>query len=213
MGAETGSAMTTYFRVCDGVRVRFTDTTASDVTLLLLAPWPESRWAFRRIWDRLAAVGRVVASDVASLTIGGGAVHFPIEAGGALKEVIETASRTCASSTRGPTSATPSRRSRRETVSPRFTRTTSACTTSGASPSRHGSCGTTPSRTRSVICDDSCVREPTLCAVSAASGCSPQHRLSASASALTLGGRPYRRFHGDQRRSPWSTVVIARLLA
>ena len=51
MGADAGSTISTYFRVCDGVRVRFADTKAdSDVTLLLLAPWPESLWAFRRIW-------------------------------------------------------------------------------------------------------------------------------------------------------------------
>jgi hypothetical protein len=43
MSAEAGSPITTYFRVCDGVRVRFADTKAdSDVTVLLLAPWPES---------------------------------------------------------------------------------------------------------------------------------------------------------------------------
>ena len=144
------SAITTYFRVCDGVRVRFADTKAdSDVTVLMLAPWPESLWAFRRIWDRVSAAGRVVAIDmpgfghsdgrpeliapdasgaflaqlidewglgaphvvgpdvgtaaalfltakaperVTSLTIGGGAVRFPIEAGGALKEIIEAPS-------------------------------------------------------------------------------------------------------------------------
>ena len=32
--------------------------------MLLLAPWPESLWAFRRIWDRVSAVGRVVAIDL-----------------------------------------------------------------------------------------------------------------------------------------------------
>jgi pimeloyl-ACP methyl ester carboxylesterase len=147
---QAASPITTYFRVCDGVRVRFADTRAdSDVTMLLLAPWPESLWAFRRIWDRLSAVGRVVAIDlpgfghsdgrpeliapdaageflarlidewglgaphvvgpdvgtaaalflaaktperVTSLTVGGGAVRFPIEAGGALKDVIEAPS-------------------------------------------------------------------------------------------------------------------------
>jgi pimeloyl-ACP methyl ester carboxylesterase len=61
----TGASITTYFRVCDGVRVRYADTTAdSDVTMLLLAPWPESLWAFRRIWDRLSEAGRVVAIDL-----------------------------------------------------------------------------------------------------------------------------------------------------
>jgi pimeloyl-ACP methyl ester carboxylesterase len=144
------SAITTYFRVCDGARVRFADTKAdSDVTVLLLAPWPESLWAFRRIWDRVLAAGRVVAIDmpgfghsdgrpeliapdasgaflaqlidewglgaphvvgpdvgtaaalflaakaperVTSLTVGGGAVRFPVEAGGALKDIIEAPS-------------------------------------------------------------------------------------------------------------------------
>src|SRR5690242_20923415 len=150
MSAEAGSAITTYFRVCDGVRVRFADNKAdSDVTVLMLAPWPESLWAFRRIWDRVSAVGRVVAIDlpgfghsdgrpeliapdasgtflaglidewglgaphvvgpdvgtaaalflaakaperVASLTVGGGAVRVPVEAGGALKDIIEAPS-------------------------------------------------------------------------------------------------------------------------
>jgi pimeloyl-ACP methyl ester carboxylesterase len=150
MSAETGTPITTYFRVHDGLRVRFADNRAdSGTTVLLLAPWPESLWAFRRIWDRVATVGRVVAIDlpgfghsdgrpeviapdaagaflaglidgwglgaphivgpdvgtsaalflaartperVTSLTVGGGAVAFPIEAGGALKDVIEAPS-------------------------------------------------------------------------------------------------------------------------
>ena len=32
--------------------------------MLLLAPWPESLWAFRRIWDSGSAVGRAVAMDL-----------------------------------------------------------------------------------------------------------------------------------------------------
>jgi hypothetical protein len=65
MSAESVSPITTYFRVCDGVRVRFADTKAdSDITVLMLAPWPESLWAFRRIWHQVAAVGRVVAIDL-----------------------------------------------------------------------------------------------------------------------------------------------------
>jgi pimeloyl-ACP methyl ester carboxylesterase len=150
MAAQAVSTISTYFRVCDGVRVRFADNKAdSGTTVLLLAPWPESLWAFRRIWNRVAAVGRVVAIDLpgfghsdgrpeliapdssgaflahlidewglgaphvlgpdvgtaaalflaakapdrlTSLTIGGGAVRFPIEAGGALKDIIEAPS-------------------------------------------------------------------------------------------------------------------------
>src|SRR3989441_8152158 len=65
MSTGTESQMSTYFRVFDGARVRFADIRAdSDTTVLLLAPWPESLWAFRRIWPRVAAVGRVVAIDM-----------------------------------------------------------------------------------------------------------------------------------------------------
>ena len=47
------------------MRVRYADTKAdSDTTVLMLAPWPESLWAFRRIWDRVTPLGRVVALDM-----------------------------------------------------------------------------------------------------------------------------------------------------
>ena len=65
MSAEEISPITTYFRGCDGVRVRFADNRAeADTTVLLLAPWPETVWAFRRIWRRVSALGRVVAIDL-----------------------------------------------------------------------------------------------------------------------------------------------------
>src|ERR687887_878422 len=150
MSTHAASPITTYFRVCDGVRVRFADTKAdSDTTLVLLAPWPESLWAFRRIWNQVTTLGRVIAIDlpgfghsdgrpeliapdatgtflarlieewglgaphvvgpdvgtaaalflaagaperVTSLTVGGGAVRAPIDAGGALKDIIEAPS-------------------------------------------------------------------------------------------------------------------------
>jgi pimeloyl-ACP methyl ester carboxylesterase len=150
MDSQPVSPITTYFRVCDGVRIRFADTKADlGPTVLLLAPWPETLWAFRRIWERVASVARVVAIDlpgfghsdgrpdliapdasgaflgrmidewglgaphivgpdvgtaaalflaakspdrVTSLTVGGGAVSFPLETGGALRDVIEAPS-------------------------------------------------------------------------------------------------------------------------
>ena len=65
MSPATVSPMYTYFRVIDGVRVRFADTkTDSDTTVLMLTPWPESLWSFRRIWDRITSLGRVVAIDM-----------------------------------------------------------------------------------------------------------------------------------------------------
>jgi pimeloyl-ACP methyl ester carboxylesterase len=65
MSTEGRSQITTYFRVCDGVRIRYADSKAgAGITTLLLAPWPETVFAFRRIWDRVAAVGRVVAIDL-----------------------------------------------------------------------------------------------------------------------------------------------------
>jgi uncharacterized protein YbaA (DUF1428 family) len=43
MSSEADSQITTYFRVCDGVRVRYADSKAdADITTLLLAPWPET---------------------------------------------------------------------------------------------------------------------------------------------------------------------------
>jgi pimeloyl-ACP methyl ester carboxylesterase len=149
MNSAGYSPITPLFRVCDGVRVRFADNKADSpaATVLMLSPWPESLWAYRRIWDRVsAAAARVVAIDlpgfghsdgrpelmapdamatflarlidewrldaphvvgpdvgtaaalflaatapdrITSLTIGGGAVRVPIDAGGALKDVIE----------------------------------------------------------------------------------------------------------------------------
>jgi hypothetical protein len=65
MSSEAVWAVPSYLQVCDGVGVRFADNRAdSDITVLLLAPWPETLWAFRRIWDRVSGVGRVVAIDM-----------------------------------------------------------------------------------------------------------------------------------------------------
>jgi pimeloyl-ACP methyl ester carboxylesterase len=207
VSAEAVSPITTYFRVCDGVRVRFADDKAdSDITVMLLAPWPESLWAFRRIWHGVAAVGRVVAIDlpgfghsdgrpeliapdasgaflarlieewglgaphvvgpdvgtaaalflaaraperVTSLTVGGGAVRFPIEAGGALKDIIEAPSLDVVRGLDARTNIGYAvEAAARATASPTSTRTMSAPTTSGASRSLPGSCGITPSRIR-----------------------------------------------------------------
>src|SRR6266571_2439907 len=107
MSAEAVSPITTYFRVCDGVRVRFADTKAdSNITVLLLAPWPETLWAFRRIWDRVSAIGRVVAIDLPGR--------------GPRSDERPRGFRATAPA---PTSATPSRPLPRARASPKSTRT------------------------------------------------------------------------------------------
>ena len=66
MSGAGHSPIAPLFRVCDGVRIRFADNKAdsSAVTVLMLSPWPESLWAFRRIWDRVSGAARVVAIRV-----------------------------------------------------------------------------------------------------------------------------------------------------
>ena len=63
MADQTTSEIVTYLRVCDGTRVRYADKN-SDTVILMLAPWPETLWAYRRVWDQVSAVGRVVALDM-----------------------------------------------------------------------------------------------------------------------------------------------------
>jgi pimeloyl-ACP methyl ester carboxylesterase len=65
MTDQTTSEIATYFRVCDGTRVRYADTKVdSDTVILMLAPWPETLWAYRRVWSQISAVGRIIALDM-----------------------------------------------------------------------------------------------------------------------------------------------------
>ena len=60
-----GTPITTYFRVLDGVRIRFADNKAdADTAVLMLAPWPETVHAFRHVWERVSSLGRVVAIEM-----------------------------------------------------------------------------------------------------------------------------------------------------
>jgi pimeloyl-ACP methyl ester carboxylesterase len=53
------------FHTVDGVRVRCAESTSlSAPTILLTSPWPESVYAFARVWASLAAVARLVAVDL-----------------------------------------------------------------------------------------------------------------------------------------------------
>jgi len=49
----------------DELRIRYADSGAADGPAILLAsPWPESLYAFRRVWPALTLTGRVVAVDL-----------------------------------------------------------------------------------------------------------------------------------------------------
>jgi pimeloyl-ACP methyl ester carboxylesterase len=53
------------FRTVDGVRIRYADTGGSqEPTLLLTSPWPESVYAFARMWATLAEHARLFAVDL-----------------------------------------------------------------------------------------------------------------------------------------------------
>lgn len=53
------------FRAVDGVRIRYADSGGShEPTILLTSPWPESVYAFARMWDTLAEHARLFAIDL-----------------------------------------------------------------------------------------------------------------------------------------------------
>ena len=52
-------------RSADGVEIRYAEWSAdAQPTLLLLSPWPESIYAWERLWPRLSSAGRVLAIDL-----------------------------------------------------------------------------------------------------------------------------------------------------
>lgn len=52
-------------READGLQVRFADSDGSaSHRIVLTSPWPESLYAFERIWPRLAQIARVTAIDL-----------------------------------------------------------------------------------------------------------------------------------------------------
>jgi pimeloyl-ACP methyl ester carboxylesterase len=53
------------FRTIDGLRIRYADTGGEhEHTLLMTAPWPESLYAFTRMWPTLAEHARLFAIDL-----------------------------------------------------------------------------------------------------------------------------------------------------
>lgn len=51
------------FVTVDGLSVRYAESTGDGPGAVLLSPWPESVYAFERVWARLARHGRLIAVD------------------------------------------------------------------------------------------------------------------------------------------------------
>jgi pimeloyl-ACP methyl ester carboxylesterase len=53
------------FRAVDGLQIRFAESDGSGrQRLVLTSPWPESLYAFERVWPRLSRVARLLAIDL-----------------------------------------------------------------------------------------------------------------------------------------------------
>src|SRR6202047_2082989 len=62
---EEPMAMQSEMREADGVKIRFAEAgQGGSETVVLTSPWPESLFAFRKVWDRLAEQVHVGAIDL-----------------------------------------------------------------------------------------------------------------------------------------------------
>jgi len=53
------------FRAVDGLQIRFAESGGSaSQRLVLTSPWPESLYAFERVWPRLSRTARLLAIDL-----------------------------------------------------------------------------------------------------------------------------------------------------
>lgn len=94
MGTSLAPSIRPQQRTIDGVRIRYADSGGTQTrTLLLTSPWPESIFAFARVWPTLSEQARLFAIDLP----GFGASErrddllSPRAMGGFLARVVETA--------------------------------------------------------------------------------------------------------------------------
>src|ERR1700736_1312202 len=64
---KSGTLIEPQFRTIDGLNIRFAESDDRADHALLLAPWPESLFAFDQMWARLAAKTHLVAVDLPGL--------------------------------------------------------------------------------------------------------------------------------------------------
>jgi len=60
----SSTSIETQYRDVDGISVRYAESDPRPVDALLLSPWPESVFAFDRVWARLAERAHLVAVDL-----------------------------------------------------------------------------------------------------------------------------------------------------
>jgi len=60
----SSTSIQTQFRDIDGVSIRYAESEPRDGDAMLLSPWPESLFAFDRVWGRLAEHAHLVAVDL-----------------------------------------------------------------------------------------------------------------------------------------------------
>ena len=58
------SSIHTQFREIDGLQIRYAESEPRQADALLLSPWPESLFAFDRVWNQLAEHAHLVAVDL-----------------------------------------------------------------------------------------------------------------------------------------------------
>jgi pimeloyl-ACP methyl ester carboxylesterase len=64
VGTRNNVTIETHFRTVDGLSIRFAESESQADDALLLCPWPESLFAFDRMWGRLAEQAHLVAIDL-----------------------------------------------------------------------------------------------------------------------------------------------------
>ena len=60
----SSTSIRTRYRDIDGLSIRYAESEPREADALLLCPWPESLFAFNRVWGRLAAHDHLVAVDL-----------------------------------------------------------------------------------------------------------------------------------------------------
>jgi len=64
MSTTTNSEIQPQYRTIDGLQIRYAESGPGDADALLLAPWPESLYAFEQLWGPLSEEAHLVAVDL-----------------------------------------------------------------------------------------------------------------------------------------------------